>query len=396
MYASKTAKSKKVFINEDCQTTMHFRIVNSAVSNTYAILTPQDSITEAKVYNENHTLIFILHLLQLTKDTCIFEGDQYAYNPSLGEYSKTGEDQEKALVFIYHYENNVLTSRKGFTMGQQVSKEPIEIGDTIYLTQRGALIPGTYSGNVPDYVAIDKGHACAYGVVNVVQESYLKMNIFSLDSNQLIRVSRYSSSPYESKPTYSGNQFLYDRSGRVQTQLVYDNNGKITNMTRFYPSGQVRESRIFTQPMQIKAYYESGELLMESVHDPTSQQTNYIYYAKDGTQIDEPENDDFLPVVVEEMPAFPGGQQALFNYLSKNVKYPKDAQNRRAQGRTICQFVVNKDGSITNVTVVQSSGDGSLDAEAVRVIRSMPKWRPGMQKGKRVRVRYTVPINFRL
>lgn len=110
----------------------------------------------------------------------------------------------------------------------------------------------------------------------------------------------------------------------------------------------------------------------------------------------EEEEEEVVFVVVETMPEFPGGQQALFKYLSENVKYPVIAQENGIQGRVICQFTVNKDGAIVDVEVVRSGGDASLDKEAVRVIKSMPKWKPGKQRGKAVRVKYTVPVNFRL
>lgn len=110
----------------------------------------------------------------------------------------------------------------------------------------------------------------------------------------------------------------------------------------------------------------------------------------------EEEEEEVVFVVVEKMPEFPGGQQALFKYLSENVKYPMIAQENGIQGRVICQFVVNRDGSIVDVEVVRSGGDASLDKEAIRVIKSMPKWKPGQQRGKPVRVKYTVPVNFKL
>ena len=110
----------------------------------------------------------------------------------------------------------------------------------------------------------------------------------------------------------------------------------------------------------------------------------------------EEEEEEVIFMVVESMPEFPGGQQALFKYLAENVKYPVIAQENGIQGRVICQFVVNKDGSIVDVVAVRSSGEASLDKEAIRVIKSMPKWKPGKQRGKPVRVKYTVPVNFRL
>jgi TonB family protein len=98
---------------------------------------------------------------------------------------------------------------------------------------------------------------------------------------------------------------------------------------------------------------------------------------------------------VEEMPQFPGGMQALMEFLSKNIRYPKEAFEANKQGRVIANFVIEKDGSISEAKVVKSV-DPSLDEEAVRVINAMPHWMPGRQSGKAVRVKYTVPINFRL
>ena len=99
--------------------------------------------------------------------------------------------------------------------------------------------------------------------------------------------------------------------------------------------------------------------------------------------------------VVETMPQFPGGPQELFGFLSKNIRYPKDAMEANIQGRVIVTFVVGKDGSINDARVVKSVNP-SLDAEALRVINAMPKWTPGTQSGKAVNVKYTVPITFRL
>lgn len=100
--------------------------------------------------------------------------------------------------------------------------------------------------------------------------------------------------------------------------------------------------------------------------------------------------------VVQVMPQFPGGQEALFAYLENTVKYPVIAYENGIQGRVLCQFVVNKDGSISNVEVAKSGGDPSLDKEAIRVIKMMPNWIPGRQDGENVRVKYSVPVVFKL
>ena len=99
--------------------------------------------------------------------------------------------------------------------------------------------------------------------------------------------------------------------------------------------------------------------------------------------------------VVEEMPSFPGGQGALMSFLNSNIKYPVVAQENGVQGRVIVGFVVERDGSITDVKIMRSV-DPSLDREAQRVVKSMPKWKPGKQNGSAVRVKYTVPVVFRL
>ena len=99
--------------------------------------------------------------------------------------------------------------------------------------------------------------------------------------------------------------------------------------------------------------------------------------------------------VVEQMPQYPGGPAALMQFLSQNVKYPVEAHKAGVQGRVIANFVVEKDGSITEAKIVKSVSP-ELDAEALRVIGSMPNWMPGMQNGEPVRVKYTVPITFKL
>ena len=110
-----------------------------------------------------------------------------------------------------------------------------------------------------------------------------------------------------------------------------------------------------------------------------------------------PESTDDFKIVdfAERMPIFPGGEQALNKFLRDNVKYPTIPQENFIQGRVICQFVVNKDGTIVDAVVVRSV-DPHLDKEALRVINLMPKWSPGWQDGKTVRVKYTLPINFKL
>lgn len=129
--------------------------------------------------------------------------------------------------------------------------------------------------------------------------------------------------------------------------------------------------------------------------EETGQAMEIKYIAPTVEEEEDPEEQTIFEVV-EQMPEFPnGGMAGLMQFLSKNIKYPTIAQENGTQGRVTVQFVVNKDGSIVDAKVLRGV-DPYLDKEALRVINSMPKWKPGMQHGKPVRVKYTVPVMFRL
>ena len=148
--------------------------------------------------------------------------------------------------------------------------------------------------------------------------------------------------------------------------------------------------------MEVNKDYIAENNFIANFQKPVRHLSNKTNAQSTSINNDEMNDEDVVFVIVEKMPEFPGGQQALWSFLANNVKYPAIAQENGIQGRTICQFIVNRDGSITDVEVVKSAGDPSLDKEALRLIKSMPKWNPGRQKGYPVRVKYTVPINFKL
>ena len=137
---------------------------------------------------------------------------------------------------------------------------------------------------------------------------------------------------------------------------------------------------------------------IESTEIASSEETGQaveIAYVPPTVEEEEVEEQEIFEVV-EQMPEFPnGGMAGLMQFLSKNIKYPTIAQENGTQGRVTVQFVVNADGSIVDAKVIRGV-DPYLDKEALRVINSMPKWKPGMQRGKAVRVKYTVPVMFRL
>ena len=139
---------------------------------------------------------------------------------------------------------------------------------------------------------------------------------------------------------------------------------------------------------------EIEQVEIESTEDDVNTEININFNeGVPGGEEEEASNEIFM--VVEEMPQFPGGDAALLSYIGKSLKYPVIAQENGIQGRVVVTFVIEKDGSVANVEVVRGK-DPALDKEAVRVIKNMPKWKPGQQRGKPVRVKYTLPVNFRL
>ncbi len=113
-------------------------------------------------------------------------------------------------------------------------------------------------------------------------------------------------------------------------------------------------------------------------------------------QEDDDPDDKVIFQVVEQQPEFPGGNDELMKYLSQNIKYPSVAAQNGIQGRVVCRFTVRKDGTIGDVEVVRHGDHPSLDREAVRVIESMPKWKPGKQRGKAVHCKFNLPVVFKL
>ncbi len=129
----------------------------------------------------------------------------------------------------------------------------------------------------------------------------------------------------------------------------------------------------------------------EPVNDPLFNYNDFIFTQKNKKI----EKEEKIPVFVQEMPQFPGGDIALQRYIAKGIKYPQIVINNEIQGKVYISFVIDENGNVSTVEIVRGI-DASLDNEALRVIRSLPKWKPGRQGGKAVKVIYYVPINFEL
>ena len=174
---------------------------------------------------------------------------------------------------------------------------------------------------------------------------------------------------------------------------------------------QVKSSVKFTAPVIKKdeEVKEEDEIQLEEVEKSTKAIGSFnvegndevggaVLKAKEEIKAPEPpkhEEETKIFTVVEQMPLFPGGDAALMAYLRDNIHYPTVATENGVQGRVVVGFVVERDGSITDVNVLRSV-DPSLDREAMRVVKGMPRWTPGKQNGSAVRVKYQVPVTFRL
>ncbi|MBO7627202.1 MAG: TonB family protein [Paludibacteraceae bacterium] len=145
------------------------------------------------------------------------------------------------------------------------------------------------------------------------------------------------------------------------------------------PEIKVVENTVETKDIEIKSSEETGEAVEAAPIDNGPEEVE--------------EEEIFMRV--EKAPSFPGGQKAMMEYLMKNIKYPAACQEAGIQGRVIVSFVVNKDGTIQNVEVIRGVHE-KLDAEAVRVVKSMPAWSPGEQQGRKVRSKFQLPVFFRL
>ncbi len=272
-----------------------------------------------------------------------------------------------------------------------------------------------------EWKSVARSEAAYYGVVREVDSvaNVATVRYFVPGSGRLRSV-QHCVAAGEGKGLRKGKQLYFDAENRVESMEVYTLvrdertsavtgkprnkvRNRIASETYLYPDGKTKEEVVLTyKPAKYgaegifytrKCYYPDGQVQYEETLDEKTTNLTTVYYNEKGKVVKRPKQ-KFEPYM--QMPEFPGGQEALAEFLSANVRYPKVAQQNEIQGRVIVQFVVATDGKIENVEVVRTGGDPSLDKEAVRVIKSMPRWQPGRQRGRPVRVKYTVPVNFRL
>jgi TonB family protein len=182
-------------------------------------------------------------------------------------------------------------------------------------------------------------------------------------SNEPIMMQFWDSTGLQHIQEGTGNYFIFDDKGQKIEEGSYEKGVKVGKWIGGYNEYQFTEN------------YQNGKLL------------NGVSQDKNGNKYEYTE--------LEEMPEYIGGGQAIYRFLSKNVKYPKEAKRKRVQGTVKISFVINKEGKVENVSIIEGIGQG-CDEEAVRAVSSMPQWKPGRQKGLPVVVKYAMPVFFRL
>ena len=175
-----------------------------------------------------------------------------------------------------------------------------------------------------------------------------------------------------------------------QTEVVEEEMVEITKQEEQKP----QPVEVPKQTTQLEIVQDDVEVEDIEINAEVDQQEVIEEYVTVEVEEEEVQEQEIFQIV-EEMPSYPGGEQKLMEYVAKNIKYPQIARETGIQGRVFVGFVVEPDGSVSNVKVLRGIG-GGCDEEAMRVVKSMPKWKPGKQRGKAVRVSYMLPVNFKL
>ena len=341
--------------------------------------------------------------MQLMKDTIFYDdnGSYFKFETSDSFQPESGEPCKKLTITSYNADG---TPRKNFFITETERR-----GDT----STYSIEPFTFTLSEHLFEQLlDIATSEEDTVYQIVEE----MPQFPGGENALMEyVSKNVVYPEEAKEK--------EIQGRVFISFVVEKDGSIgeVKVLRGIGGGCDEESvRVISDMPRWKPGKQKGEFVRVSYQIPIMfklGQTNDEYKTTVKTVIagddehswktstatipDNPAKEKMQPdkngvyQIVEEMPMFPGGEQAMLDYVSKNVVYPEEAINKGIAGRVFVSFIVEKDGSVNEVEVMRGIG-GGCDEEAVRVVKSMPKWKPGKMKGKPVRVSYMMPIIFKL
>ena len=320
------------------------------------------------------------------------------------------------LACVAHFVGSLLSIRRLIRSGKRREMSD----DTILVTHDKAYGPFSWmryiiaseqdlSENFDMILAHERAHICLHHSWDLLFAQLCAMvQWFNpaawLLKRELEAIHEYEADSVTLRQGFDAHQYqlrLFEEAVGVKFNTITNNfnncstKKRIIMMMKKQTSPWARLKALFVLPVAFAAVTvisctspkeKKTEANQEPASAPEMQVVTYAPQPKEAEQ-----GEVFL--VAEEEAMFPGGMEAMMKYLQENIKYPEQAKNNGVQGRVIVQFVVNKDGSISNDTVVRSV-DPLLDAEAIRVVRNMPNWTPGKQRGEPVRVRFTMPVAF--
>lgn len=255
----------------------------------------------------------------------------------------------------------------------------------------------TYTTKYNDSGALEEISGNDGTKIHYSYNGYMLSKVTYMCGNSTERTDYYNNRNLVEKSVRSGNTIVYEYNAYGDVTCMKKMKGNTALLTSTYEYEYQDE-----QPWKSMSQYNDGNYLLTKTRNydmprKTEQKKNLSGAKEKSSDIFRKtvSTDSKATDVVEIMPCFPGGDAALMKFLNDNMVYPKVAEENGIQGRVICSFVVERDGSITEIEVIKSV-DPSLDREAVRILSSMPRWQPGSQDGELVRVKYTTPITFRL
>lgn len=269
---------------------------------------------------------------------------RYRYSKLNGKYIKYNLSDSSET--ISYYKNGLLNGSK---VKISYNKTTLDSSNYINGKKNGVSYRYHKNGSLRDTIRYENGKK------NGLSVEYFENGVFK-DSLRYLDGKR------------NGTAIGYYQNGQLEYISKFSNGKRTGSRKNYYENGQIEKDES----------YEDGKLVSSKYYTETGKDTTYA-----------------IIEIVEKQPEFPGGVQNLFTFLSKNVKYPEQARQLGVSGKVYVEFVVEKDGSITDIKLIRGIGEG-CDEEAMRAISKMPNWSPGIQAEKPVRVRFVLPVNFSL
>lgn len=296
--------------------------------------------------------------------------------------SSNGEPTKKSLATSYYTRTKIKDSNsflvKRYYLDHEKPFETISYFDKKLLIKKGAYTSYYSDGSIK--IKGEYFHNQKSGTWESFNRNSKLNNISNFSNGKLhgAYTNYFKDGKIETGTYKNGEKNLLwsytNHSNQLIKSIFYSNGKKEGKSQLFYDNGNIKEISI----------YKSGKIIETQEFDFEGNEI-----------IEEDYQNEEIFTIVEEQPEFPGGMGKMMRYLARKTQYPQAALEMGIQGKVYVSFIIEKDGTISDVNVIRGVHK-SLDKEAIRVVKSMPKWTPGIQKGKKVKVKYTIPINFRL